>query len=694
MNLPRSAKPITYATLAAVLAGSVVLAAPPPDTSRWECAYCAVDQDFTGTISGGILSVDSDGEAFEDFSGLKDGTNLRVSGALRQRDGEGGYTDVLLEDLGLRVGRMRVDHGQRGSWAVSLRYQVIPHLTGFDATTPFIGGRDQQLPAAWVPGANSASMPLMSASLQPVSLGADRRRIALAFSVPMRERWSMEADYRHETVRGRRALGANILNTISQLAAPFDRTTDDWRIGGSWRGDRFLASVNYRVSSYSDGVGAITWDNPFVPTVGGATQGRYASTPDNEFQMISGDFRVDLPARTRVSLSFGAGSGEQRDAFIPATINPALTVPALPSVSLRGDVDVMRWNLRVTSRPMRGVGLRFAYNYDDRDNRTPVALYPEVTTDSVVGGFVTNVPYDFRRERTELGVDFRIARGIRAAMEYTNRVHRRSSQEVLETDEDQFSISLRAQAGSRAVVTLELDQIDRTGSDYNVVPGVTDAQNPRLRKFYLADRNRDRARLRLDMQLRDDLALGLEANSSDDLYPQSELGLLEASTTDLAADLTWNPNQHLSFVAYATDQRILSVQAGSAAFSTADWNARDRDDVSVLGARLSFDLEGPWTLSAGFDLSRYDGHPAVSAGAPATAFPDLRSDFTRVDLSLAHSVVQGLGYRFGVLWERLETDDWALDGVSVGTVPSMVALGLTSPTYDAVMVYAELEYGF
>jgi MtrB/PioB family decaheme-associated outer membrane protein len=678
----------------AAFSGMTVWAAEAPDTSRWECEYCLEDNTTTRWVSGSLPWVSADDEAYGDYTDLEQGLVPSVSGGLRRRDGEGGFTDILIEDLGRRTARMRMDHGEQGEWGMSLRYQLIPHLTGFDAMTPFFGGRSQELPPSWVPGATSSTMLGLTAALDPVTLGVDRRRIALAFSVPLRDRWSLVADYRHETVRGRRALGANILTTISQLAAPIDRTTDDWHLGGGWGGERFFASIDYRISRYTDGVGSITWDNPFMTALGGATQGRIASTPDNEFQMLSGDFRFDLPGRTRIAFGFGAGSGEQRTPFLPSTINTGLVVSALPRTSLQGDVDVTRWNLRVTSRPIRQLGLRFAHHYDDRDNRTPVDLFPEVTTDSFVGGLVMNVPYDFRRQRTELGVDLRITRGIKAGLEISNRTHRRGSQEVLETDEDQISFSLRAQATPMILITVQVDDVDRDGSNYNAIPGVTDAQNPRLRKFYMADMDRSGGRLRLDLQLRDDIAVGLEHREWDDFYPNTELGLIEASTANTVLDIAWSPNERLNLVAFANEQLIRSAQTGSSSFSTPNWRADDRDDVLVVGAHLDYEFEGPWSLGAGFEFSQYDGHTAVSAGGPSSSFPDLRSDLARMDLGLAHDDGGELSYRFGVLWERLETDDWALDGLSYSTIPSLVALGITSPNYDIVMLYAEVDYGF
>ena len=99
--------------LLSLVFGAVVAAADAPDTSNWECEYCPVDEGMTATITGGPLYIDTDGDAFHDFRGTRDGFRGRIGGTLRMRDGQGGYTDVIFEDFGLSVGRLRADAGQQ-----------------------------------------------------------------------------------------------------------------------------------------------------------------------------------------------------------------------------------------------------------------------------------------------------------------------------------------------------------------------------------------------------------------------------------------------------------------------------------------------------------------------------------------------------------------------------------------------------
>ena len=67
-------------------------------------------------------------------------------------------------------------------------------------------------------------------------------------------------------------------------------------------------------------------------------------------------------------------------------------------------------------------------------------------------------------------------------------------------------------------------------------PGITDAQNPRLRKYYMADLDRSRSRARFDFTINETMALGVQGSFSDDAYPNTLIGLTESSTKDLMAD--------------------------------------------------------------------------------------------------------------------------------------------------------------
>ena len=118
----------------------------------------------------------------------------------------------------------------------------------------------------------------------------------------------------------------------------------------------------------------------------------------------------------------------------------------------------------------------------------------------------------------------------------------------------------------------------------------------------------------------------------------------------------------------------------------------DVEELAALAHASSAPLTGPLRLGVIPTIGPYL-LPDLMAEL-RSAFPDLQSDLTRVDLNFDRRSDGAMGYGFGLLWERLESDDWALDGVSYDTLPGMLALGLTAPGYDAVMVYAEVDYTF
>jgi len=77
-----------------------------------------------------------------------------------------------------------------------------------------------------------------------------------------------------------------------------------------------------------------------------------------------------------------------------------------------------------------------------------------------------------------------------------------------------------------------------------------------------------------------------------------------------------------------------------------------------------------------------------------TSFPDLRSTRQNVKLGLSYPFSESLSFGFDYFFEGLDSDDWALDGVSPDTVPNLLALGAQAWNYNANVFYFSVRYQF
>ncbi len=104
------------------------------------------------------------------------------------------------------------------------------------------------------------------------------------------------------------------------------------------------------------------------------------------------------------------------------TINSTLTTQPLPRSSLDGRVDTLSGNVTLTSILTDKIRINAALTYDDRDNRTPRALYEWITTDTTPATPRSNLPYSFTRSVAKADGTYAMAPDVRidAAASSTN----------------------------------------------------------------------------------------------------------------------------------------------------------------------------------------------------------------------------------------------------------------------------------
>jgi hypothetical protein len=79
---------------------------------------------------------------------------------------------------------------------------------------------------------------------------------------------------------------------------------------------------------------------------------------------------------------------------------------------------------------------------------------------------------------------------------------------------------------------------------------------------------------------------------------------------------------------------------------------------------------------------------------PAQDLPDLKSKLHRVSLRLDYAYKEDLTYRFMYAYERLRTDDFALDGVGLDSFNDVLGVNESSPDYDAHVFGVTMLYRF
>jgi MtrB/PioB family decaheme-associated outer membrane protein len=221
------------------------------------------------------------------------------------------------------------------------------------------------------------------------------------------------------------------------------------------------------------------------------------------------------------------------------------------------------------------------------------------------------------------------------------------------------------------------------------------AENPLLRKFNLADRDRNAAAAHLDYAINEKISLGLSADVADDDYKNSQVGLTSARSANFALELSAAISEQTHARGFVQTQRIRSQQNGSQAFGAPDWTGRVEDKFDTLGAGIKH-AAIPNKLDIGADVtfsrSRSDVSVQTAVGEPP--FPTQKTTLDSLTIYGLYKLKDNLSITGGLTFEHYDSDDWRLDGVAPGTVPNLLALGMQSPHYSVTVLRVGLRYRF
>ncbi|NIO42681.1 MAG: MtrB/PioB family decaheme-associated outer membrane protein, partial [Burkholderiales bacterium] len=356
-----------------------------------------------------------------------------------------------------------------------------------------------------------------------------RKSLGLGVKFLPGSKWQTVVKGRHEIKEGTQNFAGASVFTASQFLQPVDYVTDELDVSASYLGQRFQARFGYYGSVFNNKDDSLTWDNPFTFTgvQDPATKGRLALPPDNEFHQLLASFGYQINKKTRLTADLTAGRGEQDEDFLPYTINPTVVgVQPLPRTSLDGRVDTLTAYLRFNSVITERWQFNAAYKYNDRDNKTAQATYNPVLTDAFVSPTArVNLPYSFTENVLNLSADYRLAPKAKGSLGFDYEAIERTFQEVDETKDKTFWGQFRTRAQGNVDVLLKLAYADRSISDYTPVPEIFPAQNPLMRIYNMADRERLSSVIQVIAAPRETVSVGggLEFANSD--YDKSEIGL-------------------------------------------------------------------------------------------------------------------------------------------------------------------------
>ncbi len=703
-------------------------------------------------IEVGIGYVSDDSFKFGKYNGLqKQGAFGVLDLDLRGRgsyDGDSAkYWHLTGTDLGLDSRSLSYEQGEQGNYRLFLDYDQLPTFRSDSAKTIFngAGGANLTLPAGWVPSGTTAGMTQLLPNLKDVDIETERRKVGLGFAKSFADRWDFKVTYKDEVKDGIKTIGGVFGNSggnprAALLPEPVDYATRQLDAVLGYADARKQFQLSYYMSLFNDKNDSLTWQNPYAAITGwdastgyaAGGQGRLALPPDNEFHQVSASGGYNLTDKTRVSADVAFGRMTQDQAFLPYTVNPTLAATItqpLPRSSLDGRIDTTLINLKLASRPTTDFNWSASLRHDDRDNQTPRNEYVYIGGDSQTQNTAAtsdrrryNEPYSFTENQLKVDAGYKVAKRTELSAGFQRSDTERTYTEREEAKENTYKVGLRTTFTDSLTGGLRLSRADRNGSTYvgedpflssygpgyiPTVPGGWE-NHPDMRKYYLADRTRDKLALFTTYAPVEKVTLGFNASYLKDDYSESELGLTASKAGQYSLDATYTPSESLtlytfySYEDFRADQDGHSysggaVKLGQAFDPTRDWFASHRDRVNTVGAGAKHTItKNKFDIGADYVYAGSKSDVDVTTGTALTSGP-LPTSPTRLNsLSLygKYQLQKNMSLKARYRVEKYRADDWALDGVAPNTLANVILLGETSPDYRVHVITFSLGYRF
>jgi MtrB/PioB family decaheme-associated outer membrane protein len=263
---------------------------------------------------------------------------------------------------------------------------------------------------------------------------------------------------------------------------------------------------------------------------------------------------------------------------------------------------------------------------------------------------------------------------------------RRTYQDVRKTEEDTFWFETGLAITHWFDARLRLDSADREASGFDEQGNFSRAENPLMRKFNMADRDRNRVTAELDFMPTANMSLTLSYYATDDSYNESVLGLRESEESSLNLDFTYLLGKETSIYAFYSDETIDAELSGQVDDGTDPWHADTGDDIQTWGVGINGRFKERFSYGFDYVSSESDGNILTDSGAGEGPFPVLATELQNARVYLNFKVSERWGLGIDAYHEKYDTKDWYLDGIGPTDITGVLTLGEISPNYSANVV--------
>ncbi len=688
----------------AVLAAFGPVQAQTTEAKPAEAAAEAKTSEVAASVSvgGAWVSGDAADRAFfGQYNGLRDQSayGLLDLDYRRWDTADGTSTGLIGTNLGLQTRELLFYWQKQGDWRFTADYGELIRREPYTVNTGLVGAGSTAPQVVYLGGGTGSG-----SDFDP---STKRKAFGLGFAKWFGPTLEFTANLKSENKDGSRIFGigmncpstvavrcgpttgANTGSAVLLLPEPINANHSQAELRMNYAGERLRLSGGYYGSFYSNSNNTLTpgipgsLNNPLgtpLPLSNGLQSilgNPVALPPDNQSQTLDLTGNYKFAPSTQANFKVAYSQARQDQDFIGAGLAGA---PA-GVTNLDGKVNTTLAQVGLVSRPIAKLTLLAEGRYEDRNDKTPIAVY-----NAEGASTWTNRDYSLERIRGKLQATYQFGGGYLGTVgvdyEGIERADFTPTSAALgvsalrqDTDETTWRIQLRRRMTETFSGEIRFSSSDRDGSNWlrptagGGVTEVTDASTfPATAIFAptLADRRRDELKVQANWQPSDALLLvASAAGGKDDYSMPSEYALRDSKMRLFTIDASyavsdaWNVN---GFASYGTQKLNQARPAGAIlAFD----NTNTTIGAGVTG-RLSESIEVGGSLAYVRDNNEYAqtldplANPSSGALLAATGgLPDIKFQQTELRLYGRYALAKNQALRLDAIYQQTKYDDWA-----------------------------------
>ncbi|OFW11328.1 MAG: hypothetical protein A3H96_18760 [Acidobacteria bacterium RIFCSPLOWO2_02_FULL_67_36] len=660
-------------------------------------------------------SIEGDAARAQHFRDL--GSGVLLDRFRLQRNGSGWVFAASADRVGWRDQRYQAELVAHGKVKMLFLWDQVPLFISGDTRTLYSTSRpgEYRLAGTFRQSIQDGTLKIgdVVGGASPVELSSRRDTAQFRFIyTPVRD-VDVKVNVRSARREGSMPMAASFgFSNAVELPAPIDTRSTDMNAGVEWANARGMLRIGYDASWFTNHIETLTWDNPLratdIATAG--SQGRYSLPPSSTMTGISTAASIKLPARSRLTGNVSVGRWNQDQELLPFTINSASVSAAasLPRPTADAKANTLAMNYNFTSRPNRLLWFNARYRYYDFDNRTaPFSASPGmVVMDQNVGTGHTSEPISSTRHNIDLDASFTPAPFTAIRVGYGREEVDRTFRIFEATTDNVFRTSIDATSFGWLTVRAIVEHAVRRGSGFELGALTEANEQPTMRHYDVADRNRDRVTGLVQVTPVPAVGFSISAARGKDDYNGTGFGLrnnenrVYTVTADFVPHEAVSAGLSYSFEKYAALQTSRSANAAQFNDPTRDWSDDSADKAHNVVASLDLMKLAPKTdlrFAYNFNRSRTTFRYTLAPNSPLVApsqLPPVTNELQRATADARYFLTPRVAIGFVYAYDRYSVNDFSMDPATISRLdmPGTLMLGYVYRPYAAHTGWLRLTY--